>query len=56
MHSDTFTVPSLCRSKVAPGAQQSEGGAGGGRIVGEGTPDDIAAIEDSHTGRFLRQG
>ena len=33
-----------------------EGGAGGGRIVGEGTPDDIAAIEDSHTGRFLRQG
>ena len=32
-----------------------EGGAGGGRIVGEGTPEDIAAIEGSHTGRFLRQ-
>jgi excinuclease ABC subunit A len=31
-----------------------EGGDGGGRIVGEGTPEDIAAIADSHTGRFLR--
>jgi excinuclease ABC subunit A len=31
-----------------------EGGAGGGRIVGEGTPDDIAALPDSHTGHFLR--
>jgi excinuclease ABC subunit A len=33
-----------------------EGGAAGGRIVGEGTPEDIAAIENSHTGRFLRKG
>ena len=32
-----------------------EGGAKGGRLVGEGTPDQIAAIENSHTGRFLRQ-
>jgi excinuclease ABC subunit A len=30
-----------------------EGGDGGGRIVGEGTPDMIAALEGSHTGRFL---
>ena len=30
-----------------------EGGDGGGRIVAEGTPEDIAASPDSHTGRFL---
>jgi excinuclease ABC subunit A len=32
-----------------------EGGAGGGRVVGEGTPEDIASLRDSHTGHFLRQ-
>jgi excinuclease ABC subunit A len=31
-----------------------EGGDGGGRIVAEGTPEDIAASPDSHTGRFLK--
>ena len=30
-----------------------EGGDGGGRIVGTGTPEDIAANGQSHTGRFL---
>ena len=30
-----------------------EGGDGGGRIVAEGTPEDIAASPESHTGRFL---
>ncbi|MEI7992048.1 MAG: excinuclease ABC subunit UvrA [Actinomycetota bacterium] len=30
-----------------------EGGSGGGKIVGEGTPEQIAAIPASHTGRFL---
>jgi len=30
-----------------------EGGDGGGRIVAEGTPEDIAACPDSYTGRFL---
>ncbi len=30
-----------------------EGGDGGGEIVGMGTPEEIAAIEGSHTGRFL---
>ena len=30
-----------------------EGGDGGGRIVAVGTPEDIAAAPDSHTGRFL---
>ena len=30
-----------------------EGGAGGGRVVGVGTPEDIAANPDSHTGRYL---
>ncbi len=31
-----------------------EGGDGGGRIVAQGTPEDIAANPDSHTGKFLR--
>jgi excinuclease ABC subunit A len=30
-----------------------EGGDGGGRIVAEGTPEEVAANEVSHTGRFL---
>jgi excinuclease ABC subunit A len=30
-----------------------EGGAGGGRIVGAGTPEQIAALSGSHTGRYL---
>jgi len=32
-----------------------EGGEGGGRVVAEGTPEDVAANEASHTGHFLRQ-
>jgi len=32
-----------------------EGGENGGRIVAEGTPEDVASSEDSHTGRYLRQ-
>jgi excinuclease ABC subunit A len=31
-----------------------EGGAGGGRVVVAGTPEDVAACAESHTGRFLR--
>lgn len=31
-----------------------EGGADGGRIVAEGTPEQIALAEGSHTGRYLR--
>ncbi|WP_137121613.1 excinuclease ABC subunit UvrA [Segeticoccus rhizosphaerae] len=30
-----------------------EGGDGGGRVVAEGTPEEVAEIEESHTGRFL---
>ncbi|WP_110692368.1 excinuclease ABC subunit UvrA [Salinicola halophyticus] len=30
-----------------------EGGSGGGRIIAEGTPEQVAALEQSHTGRFL---
>jgi excinuclease ABC subunit A len=30
-----------------------EGGNGGGRVVAEGTPEEVAEVEDSHTGRFL---
>ena len=32
-----------------------EGGAGGGRVVAEGTPTDLAGVDASHTGRFLRE-
>ncbi|HZT61854.1 MAG TPA: excinuclease ABC subunit UvrA [Burkholderiales bacterium] len=31
-----------------------EGGDGGGRIVAQGTPEDVAASETSFTGRYLR--
>ena len=31
-----------------------EGGDAGGRIVGEGRPEEIAALAHSHTGRFLQ--
>jgi excinuclease ABC subunit A len=30
-----------------------DGGDGGGRIVANGTPESVAQIEESHTGRFL---
>ena len=30
-----------------------EGGAGGGRIVATGTPEKVAKVEGSYTGRFL---
>jgi excinuclease ABC subunit A len=32
-----------------------EGGEEGGRVVAEGTPEDVAAIKSSHTGEFLRR-
>jgi len=32
-----------------------EGGEGGGRIVAEGTPEQVAKVEGSHTGRYLRR-
>jgi excinuclease ABC subunit A len=31
-----------------------EGGSGGGLVVAQGSPEDVAAIDASHTGRFLR--
>ncbi|MGI8946518.1 MAG: excinuclease ABC subunit UvrA [Ornithinimicrobium sp.] len=30
-----------------------EGGSGGGRVVAEGTPEQVAGLPGSHTGRFL---
>jgi len=32
-----------------------EGGSGGGEIMATGTPEEIAACESSHTGRFLKK-
>ncbi|MCR9086812.1 MAG: excinuclease ABC subunit UvrA [Rhodobacteraceae bacterium] len=31
-----------------------EGGDGGGQIVAEGTPEEVAEVEGSHTGRYLK--
>jgi excinuclease ABC subunit A len=31
-----------------------EGGSGGGLVVAEGTPEQVARAAGSHTGRFLR--
>jgi excinuclease ABC subunit A len=32
-----------------------EGGDGGGRIVAEGTPEDVAKVKESYTGRYLKE-
>jgi excinuclease ABC subunit A len=32
-----------------------EGGAAGGRLLAEGTPEDVSMVEASYTGQFLRQ-
>lgn len=32
-----------------------EGGAGGGKIVAQGTPEHVAKIPESHTGRYLKK-
>jgi excinuclease ABC subunit A len=32
-----------------------EGGERGGKVVAEGTPEEVAAVEGSHTGHFLRR-
>ena len=32
-----------------------EGGDRGGRIVAAGTPEEIAACDDSYTGRYLKK-
>ena len=32
-----------------------EGGSGGGQIIASGTPEQVAGVEGSHTGRFLAE-
>ena len=32
-----------------------EGGAGGGTVVAVGTPEKVAAVEESYTGQFLKK-
>jgi excinuclease ABC subunit A len=32
-----------------------EGGDGGGRIVAQGTPEDVAKVKESYTGQYLRE-
>jgi excinuclease ABC subunit A len=32
-----------------------EGGSGGGRIVAEGTPEQVAKVKESYTGHYLAQ-
>jgi excinuclease ABC subunit A len=32
-----------------------EGGAGGGRIIAQGTPEDVAGVGLSSTGQFLKE-
>ncbi|HEX8182518.1 MAG TPA: excinuclease ABC subunit UvrA [Candidatus Saccharimonadales bacterium] len=32
-----------------------EGGSGGGRVMAEGTPEQVAKVTDSHTGQFLKR-
>jgi excinuclease ABC subunit A len=32
-----------------------EGGGGGGKIIAEGTPEQVAKIKTSHTGRYIKR-
>ncbi len=32
-----------------------EGGDGGGKILFEGTPEDLLKVKESHTGKFLKE-
>jgi len=32
-----------------------EGGTGGGRVIAEGTPEEVAQVGESYTGKFLRE-
>jgi excinuclease ABC subunit A len=32
-----------------------EGGGGGGTVVAEGSPEDVAAVPESYTGKFLAE-
>jgi excinuclease ABC subunit A len=32
-----------------------EGGDGGGQIIAEGTPEQVAKVKDSYTGQYLKQ-
>ena len=32
-----------------------DAGSEGGRVVAEGTPEEVARVQGSHTGRYLRQ-
>ena len=32
-----------------------EGGSGGGTVIARGTPEEVAACEQSHTGRYLKR-
>ena len=32
-----------------------EGGSGGGTVVAQGTPEDVAKVEASYTGQFLAE-
>ena len=32
-----------------------EGGEGGGRVIAQGTPEDVAKTRGSHTGEFLKR-
>jgi excinuclease ABC subunit A len=32
-----------------------EGGSRGGSLVAAGTPEEVALVDESHTGRFLRK-
>ena len=32
-----------------------EGGSGGGRVVAQGTPEDVAKVKGSYTGMYLKE-
>ena len=52
-----MTAPGSGAIRVEYGSQAVEGpcGEAGGEIVATGTPEQVAAVEESFTGQFLRE-
>ena len=52
----TPVIPTLSKHVITLGFKGpfEQGGGGGGRVLGSGTPEEVAACVESHTGRFLK--
>jgi len=40
--------------RYGKGREQKKGGDGGGRIIASGSPEEVAKVKGSYTGKYLR--